>query len=303
MRRSDGVTIYLLGGLGNQLFQYALGRALQHFGMHVTFSARAFPGRAGRRVELPSGLLAGFGVSGAEDHRARARRRSAPPLGVLPLLMTSSTIPVVARSALGNAARRLLNIHIESDLDFDGTVLHLQDGSAALGFWQSPAYFDHVAAELRGSITSLLPAWDAITGVDSSVSIHVRRGDYTRGMSSLVTAALPDRYYSEAVAAIRERVPDPTFVRFSDEGSEGVDRYGLGTVIDGESGQPTDAWSVLGRMASCQHHIIANSTLSWWAAWLRSGPSSPSHVVAPQQWFRTRRIRPEYRFPASWRLV
>lgn len=304
--------VVLIGGLGNQLFQFALGESLRAIhGAPVRYSTRAYPDRSGRRLAIPPGLLRPDDLVSTPYPAGPIRRaRSfAVPWGLLPLAATSRLVPSIVRD-LGHAVlRRHARVHVEADLDYDGTVLESTPPVTVIGFWHSPDYFRPVHEHLRASILSALPRWTPPTGGAPAIAVHVRLGDHGRGAASLVHHAQGPRYLRAAMDHMDERVPDGRFVLFSDEPEAARRMLGRHDVLDGESGVDHDPWALLGRIAACDHHIISNSSLSWWGAWLRNGDGreehggSGGHVVAPSRWFRRRSIDATRRYPASWHVI
>ena len=145
------------------------------------------------------------------------------------------------------------------------------------GFFQSEKYFKHIKDELRGDYTFnddiLGPSLDAVNNLDSPISLHVRRTDYTTNPNH--TALYLD-YYQKALSAF----PNGQVIVFSDDPKwcyeQSIfkdDRF----LISENTNQYVD----MCLMTLCKKHIIANSSFSWWGAWL----SKSDHVIAPKGWF------------------
>jgi hypothetical protein len=139
-----------------------------------------------------------------------------------------------------------------------------------------------------------------------SVSVHVRRGDYvTDPAANRVHGTCGSEYYERAAELLCEQVTSPRFFVFSDD-PEAARRElrmpGPAEFIDGNVGQRD--WEDLRLMTSCRHHIIANSTFSWWGAWLAHHDEQV--VAAPHAWFRPG-AKPGHcvrdLIPQSWMLV
>lgn len=191
----------------------------------------------------------------------------------------------------------------ESHFHFDSSVLSLQEGVYLDGYWQSEKYFAAIADLIREDLTPIALLSTHVETLKpsirecTSVSMHIRRGDYT-------TASKANRYlkpcaadyYQKAVDCLSKRIVNPAFFIFSDDIEWAKDHIHLDfptQYIEGNSA-PEDLWL----MASCQHQIIANSTFSWWGAWLNRHPDKI--IIAPQKWFSTERFDTHDLLPESW---
>jgi hypothetical protein len=173
------------------------------------------------------------------------------------------------------------------------------------GYWQDERHF----RQIRKTLQEELRPREALDHADAdalqeieqseSVSIHVRRGDYV----SLASAAAhhgvcPVSYYERALAVLVSRVTKPRLFLFSDDlawaRANLPRKWPLKTVGNGSE---LDAVKELQFMAACKHHILANSTFSWWAAWLGERPGSI--ITAPRRWFADAR-RGNNIVPARW---
>jgi len=145
-----------------------------------------------------------------------------------------------------------------------------------------------------GNNQSLLEQIDA---APVSVSLHVRRGDYTLAAEGNI--ALPLDYYHRAIDLIRQRFDDPVFFIFSDDIEFARKNLPAGMrQVFVEGNDDLSSHEDLRLMAACQHHIIANSSFSWWGAWLN--PSSEKVVVAPRHWLLSPESAFEDLLPPTW---
>ena len=166
----------------------------------------------------------------------------------------------------------------ERSLRFDPNP-EIEDNSILAGYWQCERYFLNVEAELRKELTPRFPVSYTAEKVaeqmgDCSVMLHIRRGDYLTWAAAR-HGALPMDYYMRAVKHITERVEGAHFFVFSDEDNYRPPLRCSMTVVHLLPHE--DLWA----MSKCRHAIIANSSFSWWGAWL----ANAKHVVAPKQWF------------------
>jgi hypothetical protein len=175
------------------------------------------------------------------------------------------------------------------------------------GYFQASPLVDEVADELRVDLALKEPPHGRnldllrqITRSANPVSVHVRRGDFT--LPSEGRVVLPMEYYSHAIAIMRERFVNPVFFVFSDDVpfiKENLPRDGRMVFV--EHNDDFAAHEDLRLMSSCHHHILANSTFSWWGAWLNH--RTDKVVVAPRHWFlKEDNYYPDL-FPHDWVLT
>jgi len=205
-----------------------------------------------------------------------------------------------------------LAIYREKSRDFDPQFESLPDNVYLIGYWQSYRYFYQIRAQLCQEI-SLINTRDGYCTYlhqdvmsSNSVAVHVRRGDYVNLKSaSKLHGVLPVKYYQEAVKIINSKIQNARYFIFSDDLQ--WCKANLGKKIDNAvfvgSGKKMQPWEDFDIMKSCKHHVVANSSFSWWAAWLGMGTDSGKQnvTIAPQKWFAH---QSEYslgdRLPKSW---
>lgn len=292
----DNVIITRLsGGLGNQLFQYATARnlALKH---DAPLFLDASTYRNQPRVETPRQFeLMHFAFHGQvldePPHRIRLARR----LGALSKPLTG------------------LQLHVERSDTFDLRVLSLPDDTYLSGYWQSFRYFESSASELFSDLQPRQPLSEAsrktveVINASSSVALHVRRGDYVSSpKASEFHGVLGDSYYVRALERVRALVPDPLFFIFSDDVPWCQEHLGLqgkqARFISWNKG--ADAWQDFVLMSHCRHHVIANSSFSWWGAWMadRRWGEIGRLVIGPKEWFAGKQTSRADRFPLHWTI-
>ena len=288
------IVVRLMGGLGNQMFQYALGRALSH--------------RLGVELKLD--------LSWFSDQNKSVTRRDyqLAALNTVASIATKDDLDrlrVPGRGWFADIAGMLNPFYRktyirERGFQFDPTMLNSQDDVYLEGFWQSERYFKEISEILRQEFT-LRTALDEhghrlkdlIVGC-RSVSLHFRRGDYVTSQTANKfhgTCSLD--YYREAVDVIRNRVSSPHFFIFSDEPSWVRKAFPLdlpSTFIGGDGPRPAPEEMYL--MSKCRHHVMANSTFSWWGAWLQG--STGNTVIAPQKWFSSSAVNTSDLLPEQW---
>lgn len=279
----------LQGGLGNQMFQYAAGLRL------------AVARRTTLKIELSLlGVRDGRTARSLELDRFRISAQRATPEEVEALLAKRSLAVRLASRLDPRAAARERHFHYDPD------VAHLPDDCCLEGYWQSERYFADAAKAVRkefvfanepvGRNAELAREIAART----AVSVHVRRGDYASDPATHAAHGLcPIDYYRCAIAWIAARVRDPLFVLFSDdpEWTRAHLDAGPGTLVIDHNG-PRDGAEDLRLMSLCRHHVIANSSFSWWGAWL--APDPHKIVVAPERWFPDRTRDTRDLLPGGW---
>ena len=198
---------------------------------------------------------------------------------------------------------------IEQPGRFEAEVLTAPADCYLEGFWQSAEYFADAAELVRADFAfkadpppAAVRRLGQIAGCQS-VSLHVRRGDKAwRPKVKSAHGVLSLDYYAQAVAAVAARVPDPCFFVFSDDLDWARENLRLpfpAFFIDDNAGQPD--CEDLRLMSACHHHIVANSSFSWWGAWLHPLPESV--VVAPARWVNDQRLQNPRLLPPHWELI
>jgi hypothetical protein len=280
----------VISGLGNQLFQYAAGLGLaRKLGVPLRIDARFYETHKLRPYELGRFRTSGRLMSTWDRIRisvsAPQRQRDLP------------------RRALRLLPVRRLRFVDDAVAGFDPSVLESPDYTVLRGYWQNEDYFAHCADDVRREFEFRRPP-DAETAAvlarvrqgGASVCLHVRRGDYLTGKEILGPAPL--RYYQDALDWMRRRVPAASYFVFSDDPAWARENLPIpgATFVTHNTGKndPED----LRLMAACDHFIIANSTFSWWGAWL--SPNPDKLVVAPRQWFSRPNGNEPHIVPGRW---
>ncbi|MBN1242903.1 MAG: alpha-1,2-fucosyltransferase [Spirochaetales bacterium] len=180
------------------------------------------------------------------------------------------------------------------------------EGAYLVGFHQRREYAkvarESGRFEFRRGVAYARSRWDAAAKEDSSVSVHVRGGDYlTHGAAGVYGSVCGPDYYANAFALIEERIADPKFLVLTDDPEhaarmlEGVG-HDYRVVNDGEF--EDDPGFDLHILRTCRHHIIANSTFSWWGAFL--GSSSGGVTVCPDRWTDDGTVNLDDLVPDDW---
>jgi hypothetical protein len=298
------VVIKIMGGLGNQLFQYAMARRLslrRKATLHLDLSLLA-----DKRDATHTHRYYGLGLFPALKGR---------PLDAVSEQQVVHTTQPLYR--LYNKVRRLLGLspaflYIGEGESFSPNATVLDDGPLAEllyleGYWQNEQYFADIAPTLRQEL-AFPPFKDSKNQAvaqliarsnQPTVSVHVRRGDYAQfksfGMCSV-------DYYERALAYVQQQLGESNFFVFSDDIDWARKNLPLPvntTYIDWNQG--ADSYRDMHLMSLCHNHIIANSSFSWWGAWLN--PHLAKVVVAPQVWMADPQVMSERVVPLSWVLL
>jgi hypothetical protein len=166
------------------------------------------------------------------------------------------------------------------------------DDTNLIGYWQSEKYFLEISNLIKSEFT--FPYEISIKNKETlrdikkktAISIHIRHGDYLTNPTTRAYHGICSLdYYKNAIKKIEEKVTDPEYFIFTDDpewAKENIFTIRPRYVIDWNGNEPHED---LRLMASCKHHIIANSSFSWWGAWL--GKHENQMVIAPEPWFDT----------------
>ena len=286
----------LVGGLGNQMFQYACGRACAL--------------DAGATLAVSTGMFRGYALhQGPELMRVFALDLAEASTAALHQALGWQS-PVPLRRLLGRPVLRGLakrSFVAEPHFQFWPGLRVRASGTCYLqGYWQSERYFACHAQAIRDDFgfrhaaLGLNAELAQRIGRCEAVSLHVRRGDYVSNpRAQALHGCCPPQYYEAALRHVLERVPQATVFAFSDDPqwvAQTLQPQHPGLVIVDHNHGP-ESYNDMRLMALCRHHIIANSSFSWWGAWLDARPDKI--VVAPAQWFATDRDTTDL-VPAAW---
>ena len=269
------IVVKLQGGLGNQMFQYAAARGtgdtniffdLAFFKTHHShtdlFTPRSF------ELNIFSEVI------GSKFNSFQER-----------LFNSGNLMAKVLRNLVYG------KMHVVKEQDMESVSIPKAERLLLQGFFQSEKYFTAIRDQLIYEFQ--FPALDqrnqkqadTIKSLENSVSIHVRRSDYLKPkvQEHLFTMSL--EYYQQAINLLNRRLVNPTYIIFSDDPtwceSNLLNSNANFLLVKGNDG--SGAWKDMCLMAQCKHHIIANSSFSWWGAWLSN--REDNLVVAPKNWF------------------
>ena len=291
------IVVKLQGGLGNQMFQYAIGRQLSI--LHQT------------NLKLDLSFLnnktpnANFTIRNYE-------------LDAFNIVSNFSEYDEVKQLYLNDPISRIkrklgsLKQANEKGQMFSPEILELKGNIYLNGYWQSEKYFESIRPKLlsefslQNSLLNKLESDESLQQIKeliistNSVSVHFRRGDYVSdSVTSQIHGTCSINYYQDAIKQIATEIPNPHFFLFTDD----PDWVKSQKIIEGfpstlavTSNMHLDMYL----MSLCKHNIIANSSFSWWGAWLNHNPEKL--VIAPQKWFANDKLNQETQdlIPQNW---
>ena len=283
--------VQIHSGLGNQMFQYAFYVALKHNQSNTKIDASIYRHRPSHNGYELERIFAVEPVHAIIDERNRMADVGKDWFSVF-------------RHTIGWKRKTHGQLVIEPNPSHGWCpdLLHC-DNCYLQGYWQTEKYFAKVANQVRMDFTFRQPL-NAIDMAlankltkEKSVSVHIRRGDYIKERRRADYEVCTAEYYRRAVAYIQAHVDSPVFYVFSDDPTWGQEQniFPKDTIfVSGHEG--ADAYIDMQLMSLCCHHVIANSSFSWWGAWL--GQHENTITLAPSTWFRYRE-RPDI-IPDNW---
>lgn len=293
------VVVRLMGGLGNQMFQYAAGRSLSlRRGAGLVLDLSWFHTVSDRHYGLWALNISAETVDTPEWSPGRGSRwlgRLLNKVGKVGMeqLFRPNAVPVYREKGFG----------------FDQAVPGLSAPVCLDGYFQSERYFSDQVSVIRNDFTVISPPNEAnvrllerLAGNDA-ICLHVRRGDYVANAKmNAFHGVCPVDYYRAGLQIVSEGLADPRCYVFSDDPAWVRANLCLPlptSVVDINSAEAPQ--EDLRLMAACRHFVIANSSLSWWAAWLGQHPGK--RVVAPKQWFQTANLDTSQLIPGAWMRI
>lgn len=287
------VGVRLVGGLGNQMFQYAAARALAL--------------RSGAQLDLD---LSWFGT-------VPEREFALSPFAIKAGRSRQFNYQATKSSLLARVKRRLgfvqnvadVPVFNEASFRYDSRIEQVNTSVFLDGYFQSEQYFLSFHEDIKADfIVQTIPSSAAAQLLEkisatNSICVHIRRGDYVNNSDANAyhgTCSLD--YYREGLELVTRNLSKPHCFVFSDDPHWVREHFNPGipmTLVDIHG--VDEAHEDLRLMAACQHYVIANSSFSWWGAWLGSHPDK--QVVAPLRWFQNSDNDTSDLIPATWKRL
>lgn len=280
--------VRILGGLGNQMFQYAFYKALQNQNKRVLADVSLFNDYKAHN---------GFELEDIFDLKVNKASQFTIDLYYTP-----------NRKWYLRKLRRLLNLkntyqEEANEFAFDKTYLSDLKPYLYFGYWQNEGYFKNIDLSkdfvfknpLSAKNQQILEQIKECT----SISIHVRRGDYLNHPQLGNLCNLD--YYSAAIKLMQSKFEQATFFIFSNDIVWCKEHLQIENAIYIDWNNGRDSYIDMQLMSHCYHHIIANSSFSWWAAWLNTNPDKI--VIAPRKWVNSQTVPVSQIIPESWTSI
>ncbi len=269
------IIVQMSGGLGNQMFQYALYRQLLAMGREVKIDDETCYRDAGTRAKQ----LSVFGITYEKATREEL------------IALTDAKMDLLSRIRRKLTGRRTRSYR-ERQFNFDAAVFQLEEAYLE-GCWQSEKYFPMVREELRQKFTMQMPVNEGTRRFleqieqTEAISVHIRRGDYLQEAQQATYGGIcTDSYYERAIDLMQERHPQAAFYLFSNDAGWVKEHMTGDQFIIVDCNEESTGYLDMLLMSRCRHHIIANSSFSWWGAWLGQNPDR--EIIAPAKWLNGR---------------
>ncbi|MCX6296600.1 MAG: alpha-1,2-fucosyltransferase [Bacteroidetes bacterium] len=269
------IIVKLTGGLGNQMFQYAFGKHLAHkYQTKLKLDISFFESQNLRSYELY--------VFNINEEIVTVNELNnffpSPSLNFIKKIFNK-----IKNNFYG------LNYVLEKQFNFTPEILNSSNNSYLDGYWQSEKYFKDSELIIRDCFQFKIASneknksqIDQILSQDS-VSIHIRRGDYVSDkQTNKIHGTCDERYYDRAIFYISENIKTPVFYVFSDDIDWAKKNIEIPFAHHYVENNADCNYEDIRLMAFCKHNIIANSSFSWWGAWLNSNVGKI--VIAPEKW-------------------
>lgn len=284
------VIVRLKGGFGNQLFQYAAAR------------------RIAVEQNVPLKLDLSFLVADAIHHTKR--HFELYKLNINAEIATAREIQAIKKERWRDLLHPVL-IKDRGAAAFLKQVTRCRDQVYLDGYWQSEKYFETISGIIRNEFIFKQPLVNEYylhvkrqEESSDSVSLHFRRGDYVEDpKTNKYHGVCSMDYYRKAVERISEKISNPVLFIFSDDIQWVKAHFKSKFPMVFIEHSDEELHSDFRLMSSCKHNIIANSSYSWWAAWLNTNPGKI--VVAPRMWYNNKRKQRQAndRVPDAWMRV
>ena len=289
---------YLQGGLGNQMFQYAIARALsEHYQSTFLLDRSWFDVPQSETTPRPYQLDLLQIQNTAKSNLDFPKK---PHRWIRPIQRIWSSGPIV--------------YYQQNAFEFDPLLFQFKSMAKRdlflFGYWQAYPYLENIRPILQSEFKTKAPIPDHYQiylehiRTNESVMLHIRRGDYVNSPSAAkFHGVLPLSYYQQAIQALLLNKPNAHFFIFSDDlpwAKEALPKNLKVTFVENAL-QADAAAQELQLMTACKHHIIANSSLSWWGAWLKQDCNGL--VFAPNRWISDSSLDLSHLLPTSWNRI
>ena len=290
------IIVKLIGGLGNQMFQYAAAKRLaEKHSTIVKLDISAFEKYKLHRYSLHCFQASEYLATQAEVAEIKGKSKR-----------ILNQISIKLRSKFDFKEPKMCGLITENYFHFNPEILNTQNNVFLDGYWQSEKYFSDITDILRREFVVKYQQEvqsqkfaDLIQNTNS-VSLHVRRADYIQNtLTNKIHGTCDQNYYNRCVGYLANQTTKPHFFVFSDEPQWAKDNLRFDhpvTIVD--CNDASRNYEDLRLMSMCKHNIIANSSFSWWGGWLNTNPYKL--VIAPKKWFNDETRNTEDLVPSHW---
>ncbi len=281
------IIVRMLGGLGNQLFCYAYAKSLQQRGYDVKIDVSTFKFSKIDSYEFDKYDI-DIPISTQEENKK---------------LFNNSFISKVLRRFGIDISEKVR----EKSLLFDEKLLRIDDGSYVDGYFQNEKYFKDIREILLNQIiiNQAISNYTKyvkkqIKDRTNSCSIHIRRGDMANETNMKIHGICSLEYYQDAIKYLENKLGKLNYFIFSDDIEWCKSNLNISDAIFVDSKEKRIAHEDIYLMSLCEHNIIANSSFSWWGAWLNS--NLDKICIAPKAWFADKELQEQSIdiVPESW---
>lgn len=284
------IIIKLYGGLGNQMFQYAFGRKISIANNRaLKLDIKEYKIKQNRSFALkPFNIKADIATAKDIDRYIKRNKIIKKIYKTLDSFRPINTKKIITEP----------HFHFSPDAINAGADVYID------GHWQSEKYFKDIKDIIKNEFKLKKPIdskyKNILNAVHSaeSVSIHFRKTDYASSKHLRIYHGLNLNYYQAAISLIKEKISNPIFFIFSDDIEWVKNNIPLPSSSVFVSRKNLKDYEELIFMSNCKHNIIANSTFSWWGAWLNRNPEK--QIIAPKKWFKDTNINIKDLIPKSW---
>lgn len=288
------IVVNLKGGLGNQMFQYAAGRSLSlHLGKSLLLDRSFYCHNGNRQYEL--------NILNINENYIES------PKNILKRFWVNRNNQLLCNLANQFLPEYSVKLIIDEEMGYDSNIFSNAGIIRLAGYWQCDSYFQSIANTIRNEFSfKYAPSLtnsrmiEHINNFEDSVCVHIRRGDYlSTPQNRLIYNCCGLEYYKKAISTMAERLNNPMWFIFTDDPEWAQEHLSFcqpSKIINHNLGQQN--YEDLRLMKHCKNFIIANSSFSWWAAWLAK--NQKKIVIAPRRWYADNQNRSPDIVPDSW---
>lgn len=283
------IKVKVIGGLGNQLFQYATGRAVAE--------------KLGTTLIIDISAFQSYNIHPLRLNKFKCRGVFSPKTKFFDKLLK---VNIIRRVSL--LLGLLNNYYYEKGLAYNENVFSINTESTLVGHFQSEKYFLSIRNELLSELLLIKDLSGPEKRVEcsikntNSIAIHIRRGDYISNQSAnIIHGTCDNTYFNKAISFLENNAvlnDSSCLYVFSDDISWCRDNLKFNykcVFVEGRADKPEVDMYL---MSLCQHQIISNSTFSWWGAWLNKNENKT--VIAPANWFKSDKHDSRDIIPETW---